>query len=92
MFFLEEERHLVSTKMMKITITTQNDPTCNKDVLLPHPGWSEVCKHKSKRRLYEGGYILSTFEMRKSWDCRTFIVEIKEAFKDRIPQDVRYFV
>lgn len=65
--------------------TTQNDPTFNKDVLLPHPGWSEVCKH-------EGGYILSTFEMRKSWDCRTVIVEIKEAFKDRIPQNVRYFV
>lgn len=29
--------------------------------------------------------------MRKMWDCRTVIVEIREAFKDRIPEDVRYY-
>ncbi|XP_028434087.1 uncharacterized protein LOC114555695 isoform X1 [Perca flavescens] len=30
------------------------------------------------------------FEMRKMWDCRTVVAEIREAFKDRIPEDVRY--
>ncbi len=30
--------------------------------------------------------------MRKSWDCRTVIAEIREAFKDKIPEDVRYYV
>ncbi|KAF1389896.1 hypothetical protein PFLUV_G00052290 [Perca fluviatilis] len=69
--------------------TTQNHPTFNKDiVLLPHPEWSEVCKHKTKRRLHESGYILCAFEMRKMWDCRTVVAEIREAFKDRIPEDV----
>ena len=71
--------------------TTQNHPTFNKDiVLLPHPEWSEVCKHKTRRRLPESGYILSAFEIRKMWDCRMVIAEITEAFKDRIPEDFRY--
>ena len=69
--------------------TTQTHPSFNKDVvLLPHPEWSEVCKHKTKRRLHESGYILSAFEMRKMWDCRTVMAEIREAFKDRITVDV----
>ncbi|KAL7397237.1 hypothetical protein ABVT39_018960 [Epinephelus coioides] len=69
--------------------TAPNHPTFNKDViLLPNSTWDEVCKHKTKRRLHESGYILSAFEMRKMWDCRTVIAEIREAFKDRIPVDV----
>ncbi|XP_041830511.1 uncharacterized protein LOC121632819 [Melanotaenia boesemani] len=62
-----------------------NHPTFNKDVvLLPDPAWDKVCKHKTKRKLHESGYILSAFEMRKAWDCKT---EINKAFKDRIPED-----
>ncbi|XP_054608769.1 uncharacterized protein LOC129179453 [Dunckerocampus dactyliophorus] len=69
--------------------TALNHPTFNKDIiLLPDSTWDEVCKHKTKRRLHERGYILSAFEMRKMWDCRTVIAEIREAFKDRIPEDV----
>ncbi|XP_007545174.2 uncharacterized protein LOC103133341 [Poecilia formosa] len=65
-----------------------NHPTFNKDlILLPRSTWKNICKHKTKRRLHEGGCIISAFEINKSWDYKTVIFEIKEAFKDKIPDD-----
>ncbi|KAJ4920938.1 hypothetical protein JOQ06_016533 [Pogonophryne albipinna] len=71
------------------TGTVQNHPTFTKDViLLPHPEWDAVYKHKTKRRLHQKGFILNAFEMKKIWDCRTVIAELREAFKDNIPEGV----
>ena len=40
--------------------TTQNHPTFNTNVvLLHHPERSEVCKHKTRRRLHESLYALN---------------------------------
>ncbi|XP_034000069.1 uncharacterized protein LOC117493554 isoform X1 [Trematomus bernacchii] len=78
-----------SKSRKRTTGTVQNHPTFTKDViLLPHPEWDAVCKHKTKRRLHQKGFILNAFEMKKIWDCRTVIAELREAFKDNIPEGV----
>lgn len=60
--------------------------------LLPSlPAVTALCiQPKPERRLHEHGYILSDFAINKSWDCRTVIVGIKEAFMDKIPEAAMY--
>lgn len=70
-----------------------NHPTFNKDIiLLPDPTWDQVCKHKTKMKLHEIGHILSAFEINKMWDCQTVNAEIHQAFKEQIPEDVKYAI
>ncbi|KAJ8015789.1 hypothetical protein DPEC_G00029790 [Dallia pectoralis] len=67
-----------------------NHPTFLKDViLLPSSSCDQVCKHKTRKKLHDRGFILNAFEMYKSWDSRTVIMEMKEAFKEKIPMDSR---
>jgi len=64
--------------------------TFNKDIiLLPRPSSCVVVKHRTKQQLHEHGHILNGFEFHKSWDQKTVIEQIRDAFGEKIPADVR---
>lgn len=64
--------------------------TYNKDIiLLTHPKENIVVKQRTKQKLYEKGHMLSAFEFNKTWDNRTVMNKINEAFKGKIPCGVR---
>ncbi|KAK0153295.1 G2/M phase-specific E3 ubiquitin-protein ligase [Merluccius polli] len=46
-----------------------------------------VCKHKTRRKLHDRGFILNAFEIHKSWNSRTVIMEMEQAFKEKNPMD-----
>lgn len=57
----------------------------NKDIiLLTHPKENNVVKQRVKQKLYEQGHIISAFEFDKTWDYRTVINKMHEAFKGKI--------
>nr|XP_055036518.1 uncharacterized protein LOC129423994 [Misgurnus anguillicaudatus] len=63
--------------------------TFNKDViLLPTPSNSVVVKHREKQQLHEQGHILNGFEFQKSWDHKTVIEQIRDAFGEKLSADV----
>ncbi|KAL7375259.1 hypothetical protein ABVT39_014430 [Epinephelus coioides] len=63
--------------------------TFNKDIiLLPRPSCCVVVKHRTKQQLHEHGHILNGFEFQKSWDQKTVIEQIRDAFGEKIPVDV----
>lgn len=63
--------------------------TFNKDViLLPKPSSSTVVKHRLKQQLHEKGHILNGFEFHKSWDQKTVIEQVRDAFGEEISSDV----
>ena len=91
--WLTDNMQLQCTLFFSFRPNTQHHPSFNKDViLLPHSAWDEVIKHKTKRKFHENGLILSAFEIRKMWDNRTVFAEIQEAFQNKIPDDVRYYI
>ncbi|XP_048010126.1 E3 ubiquitin-protein ligase NEDD4-like [Megalobrama amblycephala] len=58
----------------------------NKDIiLLTHPKENNVVKQRTKQKLYEKGHIISAFEFDKTWDYRTVMNKMHEAFKGKIP-------
>ncbi|CAL8237336.1 unnamed protein product, partial [Arctogadus glacialis] len=63
--------------------------TFNKDViLLLSPSDDIVVKQRRKQQLYKRGHILNAFEFDKSWDHGAVLREIRNAFKQKIPEDV----
>lgn len=68
---------------------THYHDTFNKDViLLPKPGSCAVVKHRAKKKLYEKGHVINGFEFQKSWDLKTVIEKIREAFGGKLSPEV----
>ena len=64
--------------------------TFNKDIiLLPGPSSAAVVKHRTKQQLHEQGHILNGFEFQKSWDHRTVTEQMRDAFGEKLSDDVR---
>ncbi|CAL8361190.1 unnamed protein product [Arctogadus glacialis] len=75
----------------KVRQKTPYHRTFNKDViLLLSPSDDIVVKQRRKQQLYKRGHILNAFEFDKSWDHGAVLREIRNAFKQKIPEDVRY--
>ncbi|RVE59730.1 hypothetical protein OJAV_G00191430 [Oryzias javanicus] len=68
---------------------THYHDTFNKDViLLPRPGSCTVVKHRAKQKLYDKGHVINGFEFQKTWDLKTVIEKIREAFGGKLSPEV----
>ncbi|KAM4528196.1 G2/M phase-specific E3 ubiquitin-protein ligase [Odontesthes bonariensis] len=63
--------------------------TFNKDIiLLLSPTDDIVVKQRKKEQLYKRGHILNAVEFDKTWDHGAVLRQIRDAFKEKIPDDV----
>ncbi|XP_077958481.1 G2/M phase-specific E3 ubiquitin-protein ligase [Gasterosteus aculeatus] len=78
-----------SKPRQKVRQKTPYHRTFNKDViLLFSPTDDIVVKQRKKEELYKNGHILNAFEFNKTWDNGAVLLQIRDAFKGKIPDDV----
>lgn len=58
-------------------------------ILLFSPRDKKVPRKKLKALLHEKGHIISALQLDKTWDNRTLLLKLHDAFDGRIPSDVR---